>query len=247
MRKGKTVLLSGSAEVIPPLLRKSLDIDVVTTPVRAELPSAAIISSELQAVTKTSAVIVNQKARSCIGGKNWESLIDCLGGPIFLRHRSLPCFIWETPEWGTPTMLHLTVESIQSPQYFWAIASAINHNGWGNAKLQWLNADWLMPVCFLFQYNSDNTKNIVLGNLETGITGNSQFGATGVVRGVKQLEIVNQDDAARCMIVENGDEASIAAIASPTENSRRSPRFENADKAPIVALGPYRAVVFRGK
>lgn len=144
-------------------------------------------------------------------------------------------------------MLHLTVESIQSPQYFWAIASAINHNGWGNAKLQWLNADWLMPVCFLFQYNSNNTKNIVLGNLETGITGNSQFGATGVVRGVKQLEIVNQDDAARCMIVENGDEAPIAAIASPTENSRRSPQAENADKAPIVALGPYRVVLFQGK
>jgi hypothetical protein len=247
MRKGKTVLLSGSAEVIPPLLRKSLDIDIVTTPVRAELPSAATISSELQAVTKTSAVIVNQKARSCISGKNWESLIDCLGGPIFLRHRALPCFIWETPEWGTPTMLHLTVESIQSPQYFWAIASAINHNGWGNAKLQWRNADWLMPVCFLFQYNSNNTKNIVLGNLETGITGNSQFGATGVVRGVKQLEIINRDDAARCMIVENGDEASIAAIASPTENSRRSPQAENADKAPIVALGPYRVVLFQGK
>ena len=66
-------------------------------------------------------------------------------------------------------------------------------------------------------------KNIVLGNLETGITGNSQFGATSVVRGVKQLEIVNRDDAGRCMIVENDDEA------------------------PIVALGPYHAVLFRGK
>ena len=64
---------------------------------------------------------------------------------------------------------------------------------------------------------------MVLGNLETGITGNSQFGAIGVVLGVKQLEIVNRDDATRCMIVENDDEAS------------------------IVALGPYHAVLFRGK
>jgi hypothetical protein len=59
----------------------------------------------------------------------------------------------------------------------------------------------------------------VFGNLETGITGNSQFGAIGVVRGIKQLEIVNRDNATRCMIVENGGEA----------------------------LGPYHAVLFRGK
>ena len=31
---------------------------------------------------------------------------------------------------------------------------------------------------------SKSTENMVLGNLETGITGNSQFGATSVVRGV---------------------------------------------------------------
>jgi hypothetical protein len=64
---------------------------------------------------------------------------------------------------------------------------------------------------------------MVLGNLETGITGNSQFGAIGVVRGIKQLEIVNRDNATRCMIVENDGEA------------------------PIVALGSYRVVLFRGK
>lgn len=179
IRGGTPVLFTGQAGLIPDQLRASLDIAVCESPVLGELPSAAVVEPELARTIGAAGLSINQRQRTLAGSGNWQSLISCLGGPVFSRHLSLPVYIWETPEWGTPRALHLSIESIQSPQTYNAVAQTINRYGWGSEGIKWTNDDWTKPCCFLFWRYTSGEVGILLANLETGLTGNSQFAIRG--------------------------------------------------------------------
>jgi len=180
LQVGTPVLFTGQASLLSEKLRNKLELAVLNEPQESEYASAATIEQQrLVASIGTSGVAINQRVRTLADSTSWETLIRCLEGPVFAAHRQLPCWIWETPEWGTPYELHLTVKSIQSPQTYHAIALAFGEHGWGIDNMKWTNADWQKPIAFLFWRYAAGGAGVLLGNLETGTTGSSQFAVTG--------------------------------------------------------------------
>ena len=180
---GTLVMFTGSAGSFDDALRARLGITVLDEAVTSDAPSAACVEEGLAGPIGTRGLVINQRQRTLSSTSAWRACIDCLGGPVFARHKDLPCFIWETPEWGTPTELHLTAQSVQSPQTYNCVATAIGETGWGREGIRWTNEDWQKPVCFLFWRYAGGGTGVLLGNLETGFTGNSQFCVKGVLSG----------------------------------------------------------------
>lgn len=87
------------------------------------------------------------------------------------------CAHWRTPEWGTPFELHMSFRSIGSPVPYVDTAQTL----WGGQPIRWANDDWSKPVCFHYWAYTDGSYRVLLANLETGITGNSQFCVGGVL------------------------------------------------------------------
>lgn len=169
LEAGTPVLFTGQAALLPAELRQALNISVESEPVRAARPSAALVKGTLADLLDMDGLVLNQRQRTLMESKDWETLIECLGGPVFAMHRSLPCCIWETPEWGTPRQMHLTFKSIESPQTYIGVAQTIARQGWGAELRRWSNEDWQKPVCWLFWRYRGGGEAMLLGNLEKGI------------------------------------------------------------------------------
>ncbi|MDI4643700.1 hypothetical protein [Cohnella hashimotonis] len=183
LNEGTPVLFTGQAGLLPKPLRSALGIAIAERPTHAELPSAGLVEQPLSAKVGTAGLVLNQRYRTLAESADWDSLIRALDGPIFAKHRTLPCWIWETPEWGTLREMHLTHLSIQSPQTYQAVAFAIGEQGFGPERIGWGNRDWQKPIAFLFwRYPEEGEIGVLVGNLETGVVGSSQFGVEGELR-----------------------------------------------------------------
>ena len=179
LESGTPVVFMGQAALLPERMRRALGVETLEVPLRVGLPSAATVKPELAGQIGTAGLVINQRQRTLEPGGDWQGFIECLGGPVFAAHRHLPCWIWETPEWGTPEELDLTVPSVESIQTYHAIARCLDAAGWGGEAIRWENSDWKKPACFLFWRYGDGSKTVLLGNLETGVTGNSQHCISG--------------------------------------------------------------------
>ncbi|MDR3692738.1 MAG: hypothetical protein P4L46_25380 [Fimbriimonas sp.] len=178
---GKPLLLIGEAARIDEKLRDALGIAIESEPRLASLPSAAIVEQDLACRIGTSGLLVNQRRRTLADSDGIRPLISNLDGPIFAKAVGQSCWVWETPEWGTPFILHMTNQSIQSPQTYLAVATAIGERGWGTDAIRWENEDWTRPICFLSWRYASGERTILLANLETGVTGSSQFCVSGTL------------------------------------------------------------------
>ena len=178
---GTPVLTVGEASHLPDALRRSLTIALESSRRTAPLPTAAVVSPELASSIGTAGLTLCQRRRTLAASSGWATLITALDGPVFARHRSAPFWIWETPEWGTPLELNVTTQTIQSPQTSVAVAQCFRQGGWGAARVNWSNQDWLKPVCLLVWNYPTGESAVLLGNLETGVTGNSQNCAKGTL------------------------------------------------------------------
>ncbi len=181
INSGTPVLFAGQAGLLSESLKTALNVETEDIAVTCDLPSPAAVDQALGKEIGAYDLQIRQLRRTLKESSHWDSLISCMGGPVFAKHKDKPCFIWETPEWGTPTELHLTYKSICSPQTYLAVSHSFNKNGWGPEEIRWTNADWQKPVCFLYWRYEDGSAAALLGNLETGATGNSQFAVKGVL------------------------------------------------------------------
>jgi len=216
------ILFTGQANLISEKLKNYLSIETEKNPITCTLPSAASVSENLGNAIRTFGLQVNQRQRTLKENGSWEWLINCLGGPVLAKYRGdIPCLIWETPEWGTPNELHLTTKSIGSPQGFYAVSNSFNQFGWGLEGIRWINDDWQKPVCFLFWRYDNKDIAFLLGNLETGVTGNSQF----AVRGTLSIE-------------------DIEKYTIKTRQSFNPGLINSGDSAFKIALAPHKACVF---
>ena len=176
-------LLVGEASRLPEELRRRLGIAMEPEMMTSSLPTAAVVvEPELASRIGTRGLVVNQRRRSLGRSPEWNTLIEALDGPVLAQHGRLACWIWETPEWGTPFELNLTIQTIQSPQTFIAVAEVVQPEGWDQALVRWTGQDWQRPACFLGWRDRDGIVTVLLGNLETGITGNSQNCLKGQLR-----------------------------------------------------------------
>ncbi len=182
IEEGTPVLFTGQAGLLPEKLKEALSIGTEEIAVTCALPSAATVSEPLGRTIGAYGLQIRQNQRSMRESENWDSLIQCLGGPVFAKHKDKPCYIWETPEWGTPGELHLTGKSIGSPQTYYAVSVSFGQRGWGQEGIRWINDDWQKPACFLFWRYDNEDIAVLLGNLETGATGNSQFAVKGTLQ-----------------------------------------------------------------
>ena len=178
LQQGTPVLFTGQAEVMSEPLRAALGV-VVETPQRAQTASAATVEDPALAKRLgTSGLVLRQAARSLAGGPEWRGIIRCLGGPVLARHARLPAWIWETPEWGTPDELHLSVRSVGSLETYAGVVASFG----GAADYGWTNEKWWRPVAFLAWRYAGGGMGALLGNIETGVTGHSQLPVAGTLR-----------------------------------------------------------------
>ena len=179
IRAGTPVLFMGQADKMDPYLRDRLGIWLEPFPVTSGKSAPATLANSAAGRFEWTGLLVNQRRRSLGPSPLWEPLISCLGGPVFARHRDLPVFIWETPEWGTPLELHLTVKSIGSPELYVTVATVLAETGFQCRGLGFAIQDWQKPINFLAWRYADGGTRVMLANLETGTTGNSQFCVKG--------------------------------------------------------------------
>lgn len=178
LQQGTPVLFTGQAEVMSEPLRDALEI-AVEPPTRARTASAATIEdAALAERLGTSGLVLRQSARSLGDSPDWRAIIRCLGGPVFARHERLPAWIWETPEWGTPDELNLSVRSVGSIETYAAVATSFSDA----ATVRWTNDKWWRPVAFLAWRYAAGGMGALLGNIETGVTGHSQQLVSGSLR-----------------------------------------------------------------
>lgn len=213
LRRGVPVLFMGQASLLSAPLRKALDIAVRPEPVLNSQPGPAVIEDPaLAALTGTRGLVLNQRQSSLIENKSWKTLIRFGDSPVLARHAALPCLIWETPEWGTPTELQLLHQSILSPQTYVAAARAAGENGWGPERLRWTNRDWQKPVCFLFWRYETGGLGVLLGNIETGLTGNSQFYVHGSLSYAGKTPAVTTTAGTEPVVLAAGEEQCAAGL-----------------------------------
>ncbi|MCD9025698.1 hypothetical protein [Cohnella silvisoli] len=187
MNAGNPILFTGQAGLLGESLREALSLEIEEEIITCDLPSAATVEESLGRMIGTYGLQINQHQRSMKENESWVSLIKCLGGAVLAKHKDKPCLIWETPEWGTPQELHLTPKSIGSPQTYSAVSESFGQFGWGAEEIKWVNDDWQRPICFLYWRYENKEITILLGNLETGTTGNSQFAVKGTLN-IKEIK-----------------------------------------------------------
>ena len=217
IERGTPVLFMGKGALLSDPLKEKLGVHCLPEPVSSQahenmLSSHAHVSSELAREIGTTGLIIHQAYRTLDDSDDWTTLIECLGGPVFVKKKNVNCWIWETPEWGTLDEMNLTCESIQSTQTFYAVALSLNKSGWGNEKIMWTNHHWKKPVCFLlWRYPSGET-GVLLGNLETGITGNSQFCTRGniVLEDMYGKVVVNREEFSYGRMLKEKDKLEIS-------------------------------------
>jgi len=177
----KPSLLMGDSSRISPHLRELLGLKTEQQPLTSNGPEAATISTAIATIKGVNGLAINQHRRSLSASQSLSVGIECLGGPVFAQTKNANCWVWETPEWGTPFELHMSAESIESPRLFSIVAEVFGAKGWGSRQLHWTNDMWIRPVCFLFWRYPSGEERILLANLETGVTGNSQFCVAGTI------------------------------------------------------------------
>jgi hypothetical protein len=224
LQQGEPVLLLGQAALLPDALRAALGVQLAAQPVTAELPDAAELENELASWVGTRAVVINQRQRTLAVAPAWQSLLTWHGGPVFAGHRQLPCFIWETPEWGTPMELHLSWRSVESPQTYAAIAHALQAF---QGALRFEIGHLARPVCYLEWHGEGADEyTILLGNLETGVLGNSQFCVKG------QLRLASRDPLA------------ITPHAALWSNQVTG-KYAHGETQTAITLGAHKSALFR--
>lgn len=175
----KLLVLMGDSSRIHPDLRAALGIVADPDPCQTTLPSSGMVNPAFADRAKIAGLTINQRRRALCTSPTLDPAISALGGPVLAQVRDTNVWVWETPEWGTPHELHMTAQSIQSPQTYALVSDLLGDKGWGADNLQWSNADWTKPICFLFWSYPSGEKRILIANLETGVTGNSQFCVSG--------------------------------------------------------------------
>ncbi len=178
---GEPVLFMGQCGMYSPAIRNTFSITAHTCRAVAPLPVAGTVQKDLAEEIGTTAVVLNQKERTLEASSHWETLIEALGGPVFAKHRDLPVWIWETPEWGTGHT-NLTVVSIPSLQLIWAVAKSFAKKGWGTEQIRWKEERIEFTGDFLFwRYPKEGRLGLLLGNVENGLMGDSKFPLHGSV------------------------------------------------------------------
>ena len=88
-------------------------------------------------------------------------------------------------------MMHMTHNSVGSVELYYIISCRFTEDMLRKGNPIWCNDDWQTPVSFLIWRYPDGGQGILIGNLETGITGNSQF----AVHGTLKIPTVKQEDS----------------------------------------------------
>jgi hypothetical protein len=217
LKKGTPVLLMGQADAMALEMRSLLGIAVEGTPTTARFASAAKVVESWRERIGCEDVILNQRRRSLAEGAEWSSLLTGLGGPILARHRQLPCWIWEPPHWAG--QWELTCENLYSLQAWWLIAEATG-DGWGLPK--WKNQRPMRPVCVVGWRTASNRVEVLLGNLENGMVGDSAHAAVGqlsgkgweAILGAKHVVLKPRDPDTEVLLA--GHERAILSIPGDT-------------------------------
>jgi hypothetical protein len=199
---GEGLFLMGHAETFDPALRERFAVEI-EPPTRAKLASPATVVDDTAArLVEATGVLIEQRARSLKQASAWVAVINCLGGPVFARHRDRPIWIWETPEWGTPFTQHLSNRTVRSLETYVIVADAVTRY----EPLRWTNRDWTRPVaCFAWRYK-DGSLGVMIANLETGMTGHSQFFCHGTLHSREPLgEFKTLTDTPPVKVVSEGN------------------------------------------
>ena len=173
------LVFAGMAAELDEKLAKRFDIRR-KAPLFAQEPLSALVFTSPDE-TGRRAFCVPQRAVSLDESPSFATVAAENGNPVLVRRRDQPLWIWETPEWGTPGDLHLFPESAGDFAYYRRVAALLEEDDPARRTLSFSTADKRMPINFLWARYADGSAMVLLGNLETGLTGNSQFATHGTL------------------------------------------------------------------
>ena len=105
---------------------------------------------------------------------------------VFSKAYDADVYFWETPEWGTKYDLHLFPNSFGDPEPFYCIAEEIRKVFSRRGLPVLAQEDYRRPVNFLWVSYAAAGNAAMAANLETGLTGNSQFAVHAQLKGAVQ-------------------------------------------------------------
>ena len=212
-RQGDGLILVGLAEKAHALFKAAFDIDAEPVVNSEDCAVPAAIASPVDSFVRSKALVLNQKAASLVPNKQWIPIIACMDRAIFAKHQHENVCIWETPEYGTPREAEFTHETFYSMQSFWSVAAGIAHF-LPKPGIRWANQRFSRPCVFLGWRYPDDSAAILLGNIESGLTGDSMFPSHGKLMTEGETEIIPHDRSGNSVRVAPGENEFAVTIGA---------------------------------
>ena len=168
---GKKVLFLGQANLLPEEIKEYCGLETRETVFSEHLQNTVEFSERFARLVNASGCKTTNVAHSLLAGDSLETLIRRGGYAVFAKYKGGDIWFWETPEWGTKKELHIFPDSFGDVEPFRCITRELK----GTCKAELLSDDYRLPLNFLCTEYEDGSSEIVVGNLETGATGCSQF------------------------------------------------------------------------
>lgn len=203
--RGRPVLILGQADCAAPAVRQRLGLICEPVPVLSKLATACAVAEGAQERLGCAHALLGQHRRSLASSPDWEALLSGLGGPVYARHARLPCWIWETPRWASGGIAEMSCCNLFGLQAFWLVAETAGE-GW--ARPRWRNDHLARPCSVLAWRLSDRRVQVLLGNLENGMAGESMHAVSGklegagwtAVRASRQVRLTPEEGSTRVLL-----------------------------------------------
>ena len=180
-------MFTGNAGLLPDPLKKFLAIKDKTVS-KPSVMQTVRIKFPYDIKFGTEGLVLRGPFGSLSVGDEWEKILESDQGPLFVKYKSKNVFYWETPQWGTPYEMTLDNRSIGSPETYSYISEFLRE---AVKTPRMAPRDRNKPICFLYWRTGAETT-CLFGNLETGVTGNSQFAVKGILDALG-FEAINHD------------------------------------------------------
>ena len=114
---------------------------------------------------------------------------------------------------GTPREAEFTHETFYSIQAFWSVAAGIAHF-LPKPGIRWANQRFSRSCVFLGWRYPDDSAAILLGNIESGLTGDSMFPSHGKLMTEGEAEIIPHDRSGNTVRVVPGENEFAVTIGA---------------------------------
>ena len=184
--KGVPVLFMGRATLIPQGIQDRFKLKVTSPKVSEKAQNVVYFDKDFSDLVNAEGCKSTIRVHTMLQSEKIKSKIWKEKYAVFSKAYDADVYFWETPEWGTKYDLHLFPNSFGDPEPFYCIAEEIRKVFSRRGLPVLAQEDYRRPVNFLWVSYAAAGNAAMAANLETGLTGNSQFAVHAQLKGAVQ-------------------------------------------------------------